>query len=221
MKKVLLATVALLAFGFTNAQTARFGLKGGLNVSTLTGDIDNAEAKIGAHVGGLVEIKITNKFAIQPELLLSLQGTKNDYDQVNGGNRYSTEEKINLTYLNVPVMAKFYVIPSLSLEAGPQIGFLVDSERKFTRTLSNGAGSSSVTSKTDISDNLRTLDAGFNLGASYYFTNNIFLQARYTIGLSSIDERDYNYDDNDDYDDYDYDNGIHNGVFQLSFGYRF
>ena|SRR6218665_1564451 len=221
MKKILLTTAAIFAIGFANAQTARFGIKGGLNVSTLTGNIENAEAKIGAHVGGLVEIKIVNRFAIQPELLFSLQGAKNDYSSSFGNNRYTNEEKINLSYINVPVMAKFYVIPSLSLEAGPQLGFLVHAEREFTQVQTNGNNRSSISRTVDVKDNLRTLDAGFNLGASYYFTDHMFLTARYTIGLSSIDERDYNYDESDDFDDYDYDRGIHNGVFQVSFGYRF
>jgi len=221
MKKFFLAALMVFTFGFTHAQKARFGIKGGLNVSTLTGNIENAEPKIGAHVGGLVEIKIVNKFAIQPELLFSLQGAKNDYVRTMGNNRYVNEEKLNLAYLNVPVMAKFYVIPSLSLEAGPQLGILLDAERKFTQSQSNGNNASSSSRSYDIKDNLRTLDAGFNLGASYYFTDNMFVQARYSFGLSSIDERDYNYDENGDFEDYDYDNGIHNGVFQVSFGYRF
>lgn len=221
MRKLFLAILAIAAFGSAEAQKARFGIKGGLNVSTLTGEIENAEPKIGAHLGGLVEIKVVNKFAIQPELLFSLQGAKNDYVRTAGNNRFTTEEKLNLLYLNVPVMAKFYVIPALSLEAGPQLGVLLDAEAKFTQRQSNGTNNSSTSRSYDIKDNLRTLDAGFNLGASYYFTNNMFVQARYTFGLTSIDERDYNYRDNDDFDDYDYDNGIHNGVFQASFGYRF
>ena len=222
MKKVFLTAAALFAIGFAQAQTARFGVKAGMNVSSLTGNIENAEAKIGAHVGGLVEIKITNKFAIQPELLLSLQGAKNDYTEKFGNSRYTNEEKLNLTYINIPVMAKFYVIPALSLEAGPQLGFLVNAERKYTFTEVDGNDVSTISRKNDIKGNLRTLDAGFNLGASYYFTNNLFVQARYTIGLSSIDKNDYNRNNDDDnFDDYDYDRGIHNGVFQASIGYRF
>lgn len=223
MKKVFFTAVALFAIGFAQAQTARFGVKGGLNVSTLTGNIENAEAKIGAHVGGLVEIKITNKFAIQPELLLSLQGAKNDYTRGSGNYRYTNEEKVNLTYINIPVMAKFYVIPKLSLEAGPQLGFLVNAENKYTETEVDGGDVFTVSRKNDIKGNLRTIDAGFNLGASYYFTNNLFVQGRYTIGLSSIDKNDYNRNNDDDFNDYnyDYDKGIHNGVFQASIGYRF
>jgi len=221
MKKLFLAILAMAAFGTAEAQTARFGIKGGLNISTLTGEIENAEPKIGAHLGGLVEIKVAKKFAIQPELLFSLQGAKNDYVRNIGNTRYVNEEKINLLYLQVPVMAKFYVLPSLSLEAGPQLGVLLDAESKYSLRESNGNNASSSSRSYDIKNNLRTLDAGFNLGASYYFNNNIFVQARYSFGLSSIDKRDYNDNNNDDFDDYDYDNGIHNGVFQASFGYRF
>jgi len=219
MKKLVWAAIAVFTIGFANAQTARFGIKGGLNVSTLTGDIENVDPKIGAHVGGLVEIKVANKFSIQPELLLSLQGAKRDYYRNAGGTRFYNEDKVNLTYINVPVIAKFYVIPSLSLEAGPQLGFLVDAQNKFTRTQTTGNSSSSFERKDDVKDNFRSVDAGFNLGASYFFTDHMFIQGRYTIGISSIDKSDYS--DNEDFDNYDYDEGVHNGVFQVSFGYRF
>ncbi|RZJ55928.1 MAG: PorT family protein, partial [Flavobacterium sp.] len=35
-----------------------------------------------------------------------------------------------LSYLNVPIMAKYYVIEKLSLEAGPQIGFLLSAKNQ-------------------------------------------------------------------------------------------
>ncbi|WP_456314955.1 outer membrane beta-barrel protein [Pseudomonas shirazensis] len=75
MRKIILSAIAVMAFGSMNAQETRFGVKGGLNLSNIVGgDVDGTKSLVGFHVGGLAEIKITDKFAIQPELLYSAQG---------------------------------------------------------------------------------------------------------------------------------------------------
>lgn len=38
MRKNIIAAVAILAFGLSNAQEVKFGVKAGLNLSTLSGD---------------------------------------------------------------------------------------------------------------------------------------------------------------------------------------
>ncbi len=224
MKKVVLMLAAVCTFGLANAQTARFGVKGGLNVSTLAGDANDASPKVGAHVGGLVEIRVTPKFAVQPEMLLSFQGAKNKYFYSEPGYTYTSENKINLTYLNFPVMAKFYVIPNLSLEAGPQLGLLVGAKNKYTETENDGGFVTTYSATSNVKGGLKTAEAAFNIGASYYFTSNFFAQARFCIGLTSIDESGsyYRVDNGNGYV-YRYGGGpsVTNNVFQASVGYRF
>jgi opacity protein-like surface antigen len=77
-------------------------------------------------------------------------------------------------YIVVPVMAKFYVADAFSLEAGPQVGFLMSAKLK--------ADGDSVDNK----DEYNTTDFGLNLGAGYDFTENISAGVRYTLGLSNI-----------------------------------
>ena len=76
MKKILLTAAAVFALSYANAQDVKFGAKAGLNLSNFTGDVENTSTKVGFQVGGFAEIKISEKFAVQPELLYSLQGTK-------------------------------------------------------------------------------------------------------------------------------------------------
>lgn len=222
---MVLGIVAVLTFSVAGAQTARFGVKGGLNVSTLAGDVDDSSPKIGAHVGGLVEIKLTNKFAIQPELLLSLQGAKSTYSEYDFGNDYSytAENKVGLTYLNVPVIAKFYVIPKLSLEAGPQLGILVGAKNKYTETEIDNGEVRSFSRTADVKNGFKSVEAAFDFGASYYFTDHMFVSARFCIGLSNIDENGgYRRVDNGNGYVYRYGGpSVTNNVFQASFGYRF
>ncbi len=207
MKKVILSAIAVMAFGMANAQDVKFGLKGGLNVSNFSGDTEGIDFKsrFGFNAGGFVEIKFSEKFALQPEILYSTQGAKvKNFDlDVDGIGTVNADVAFNLAYINVPVMFKYFAAEKFSLEAGPQIGFLVSAE---TKTKVEGYGSSKV----DIKDNFESIDFGLNLGAGYDFTENLSVGARYNLGLANIAKT----EEGDD-------SKVHNGVFSLSVGYKF
>ena len=160
MKKIILSVVAVMAFGFMNAQNVKFGLKAGLNISNLTGDVSDNSSKTGITLGATAEFKVSDKFAIKPELMYSMLGAKNSL----------VNENLNLGYLNIPVMLKYYVADKFSLEAGPQIAFL----------LSAKAGS------TDVKSQVNSTDFGLNFGAGYDVAKNVAVGVRYTAGLSNI-----------------------------------
>ncbi|CAM3756983.1 porin family protein [Flavobacterium gelidilacus] len=213
MKKLLFAAVAVFTLANVNAQDMNFGAKAGLNVTTLTGDVEDANSLIGAHVGVFAEFKISDKFSFQPELLFSMQGAKEKYSgtETFGGNTYSyTEEaKLKLSYINIPLMAKYYVAEKFSLEAGPQIGFLISAngDYEYSETL-NGTTSSESTSE-DVKDSFKGVDFGLNFGFGYDFTEKLSLGARYNLGLGDINDVDGS------------DAKINNAGFQVSVGYKF
>ena len=170
MKKIILSVAAICAFGFANAQAKKggsddsvsFGAKAGLNFSSIT-NMTGAKTQVGFHVGGYAKIMVADKFAIQPELLFSAQGAGFD-----GG-------KDNLNYINIPVMAKYYIADKFNLEAGPQIGFLMSAKETIT-----GFGS------VDVKSSLKSTDFGINIGAGYDVTDNINVGVRYCLGLSQL-----------------------------------
>src|SRR5690606_3564388 len=99
---------------------------GGANFANQYGDdfpdVDK-EGITSYHAGLVSEIKLFDSFAIQPELLYSTQGAtyKNAV----------AEFKNELGYLSIPVLAKFYLSKSLSLEVGPQASFLLSERNDF------------------------------------------------------------------------------------------
>ena len=201
MKKIMLTAVAVMAFAFSNAQETKFGVKAGLNLTNLTGDVQDASSLVGFQIGGFAEIKLTDKFAIQPELLFSTQGAKNKFTDFEEGT-YEYDTKLN--YLNIPVLAKYYITEAFSVEAGPQIGVLLSAKEDGE----------------DAKDYYKSVDFGFNVGAGYNFTENLSVGLRYTIGLSSV------YDTPDSIDDFDEFDGlgdlsVRNSVFALTVGYKF
>ncbi len=203
MKKVLLSAVAILTIGFTYAQKAQFGIKGGLNIANenfVGNGAPSTNSFTGVNVGAFVEIKISDKIAIQPELLYSTQGTKlNWFDSASG----VTINSFKLNYINIPVMLKYYAVNKFSLEVGPQIGFL-------TSAIVNGT-SGVTTVDVDAKKFYNSTDFGINFGASYDFTKKVSTGIRYNLGLSNIGSNQF------------VSNGdkITNSVFSINLGYKF
>jgi len=157
-KLVLLTVITVLGLSNVNAQKIKLGAKAGLNFAFITGDnTGDLDPNTDFHFGILAEIKIADKFSLQPEVLYSGQGFDTNIE---------SERSIALNYLNIPLMGKYYVSKRFSLEAGPQIGFL----------LSTRGGT--IIDK----DNFSTTDFGVNLGVGYQLDNGLNFSARYIQG---------------------------------------
>lgn len=209
MKKILLSTIAIMALGTAaQAQEIGFGVKAGVNFATFGGDIEDRESRTGAHVGLLAEFKLTENFAIQPELVFSMQGSDRQYS--DAASTYELEQRLN--YLNIPIAAKYFVTEGFSIEAGPQIGFLLSAKEEGT--VSGPVGSESFSS--DNKDGYKSIDFSVFGGVGYELPMGVFFQARYAAGITSILE-DSDIDEDGTSEDFD----VTNNVFSLSVGYKF
>ena len=200
MKKITLCLFAILTFyGVSFAQTpkVKYGAKTGLNFANIT-DLSSSSNRTGFHVGGVAEIFINEKFSIQPELMYSTQGAKYDVDIDFEYIMVNAKSTIKLDYLNIPIMAKYYVMDGLSLQAGPQIGINVKAEQEVQALGQN------IVIK--IKNNTNSIDFGLNFGAGYELPLGVFFDARYNLGLTKIIEEG--------------ETSKHR-VFQLSVGYKF
>ena len=209
MKKMVFTAVAVLVFGLTNAQDAvkatsdvKFGVKGGINLANIVGDdAGDANMFVGFNAGFFVEIPVTDKLTIQPEILYSAQGSKSEGPLVIDGSLYDVKATMKLNYINIPVMFKYNVAEKFSLEAGPYVGFLTTAKMKVDV---DGYGSATE----DMKDLVKSTDFGIALGMNYDFSDVIFANVRYQGGLTQIG--DTGEGDN-----------IKNSVFQLGLGFRF
>lgn len=199
MKKlVVLSLFSLFATTAAMAQTElSYGIKGGLNFSSFSGNGFEAyddNGRTSFHIGALVEIPVTERFAIQPEVLYSGQG----YDILQRDGADDLEYQID--YINVPVMAKFYVLEGLYAEAGPQIGFLANSQI-------DGDPDDTNSGEVNLNDDqFNDIDFSLGVGLGYKFNFGLFANARYNFGLTDV------YDANID---------AKNAVFAVSVGYMF
>jgi hypothetical protein len=205
MKKLLLLTISLAAFTL-NAQDITWGAKAGLNFANMTGDdAEDTDGRTSIHLGVTAEIAISDVFSIQPELLYSGQGYKTDsfievYD-VNGNpiDEVDADFTAKVNYLSLPIMAKFYVSDAFSLEAGPQISFLMSAKGDY-----EGGG---LSEEEDFKDALKSTDFALNIGAGYKLDSGLNFGLRYSIGMTDVVDGDSD--------------GFKHSVLQLSVGYNF
>jgi hypothetical protein len=173
---VSMAVVAISLFGSVEAQQTskekfiNIGIKGGLNIYNIINDNNvSYNSKAGVHAGLIGHIHFTRQIALQPELVYSVQGAQYDIAGVN--------TKINLAYINVPLMVQYMFDNGFRLQAGPQIGFLANAKSKTNN------------SSTDIKDSFKKVDAALGAGIGYVEpSSGLGIDARYNIGLTDISE---------------------------------
>ena len=159
----------------------------------------NSSMKAG-FIGGLeAEYQATKIFGVSVGLLYSMQGCTWENFSVGdaNGTTWTTVTKdasANLGYINIPILAKVYVIKGLAVKAGVQPGFLVSAKSK-------NDGKSN-----DFKSDCKTFDFSIPVGASYEFSKFV-IDARYNFGLTKVNKEG--------------DDSKKNGVIQITLGYKF
>lgn len=195
MKKIMMIAAMMIAALGVNAQNevGQFSVmpKAGINIASMTKD-DAAEAKVG-FVGGLeFAYGAAENFEVTAGVLYSMQGAKVK----------NTNYKMNMDYINIPVLAQYYIVKGLAVKAGVQVGFCTKAKIK-------GDGIDldvkDFYALGGIDTDKKTVDFSIPVGLSYEYAN-VVLDARYNIGLTKSFK---NFD------------GDKNSVIQITLGYKF
>ena len=107
-------------------------------------------------------------------------------------------DHLSLDYLNIPIVANYYIIPGLAIKAGIQPSFLMGAKNKWK----DDGGSDSD----DIKDYLKTFDLAIPLGASYEYKNVVF-DVRYNLSVLKLNK-------------FEADKNMRNSVIQFTLGYK-
>jgi hypothetical protein len=173
MKKaifILILSTLLISSLQSNAQGLKYGVKLGLNSSSIYGDeISRAEMKVGYYLGAFLQKKITETLVFQPEIQFSAQGC--GLEGMNGLN----SAKFNLYYLSLPLIGKYYISDKFNLQFGPRIGLNIGANISYE-------GESAST------DTIEGVELGLDFGFGYNIKPNIELEARYHAGLMQTAE---------------------------------
>ncbi len=194
MKKILMMVVAaMMATVSVNAQQMFIKPMVGGTLSTLTGQ-DDSKMKFGLVGGAEFGYHVSEPFAVTAGVLVSMQGAKQKDSEL------IMDASTSMTYLNIPVLANYYIIPGLAVKAGIQPGFMLSQKAKYTM----GGHDYEETSK----DHVKTFDFSIPIGLSYEFSDFV-IDARYNLGLTKVNK-----------DSKLLDKDMKNSVIMLTLGYK-
>ena len=149
-KLVFIAFFTIAGLGKLSAQETTFGATAGFHNFTISasgGEITASSSSQGYFVGLFAEFNVSDKFNVQPEVHFASV----------------FEEGETLNELIIPIMAKYYVSDEFSIQAGPQLDFLIE----------------------DDAEGINKFGVGVAIGAGYDFTEKLFVSSRYSFGLSN------------------------------------
>jgi hypothetical protein len=165
MKKYVLPLVLFcLVAASSQAQKWTPGIKGGLNISDVTGF--NGDNRLSGHIGLFLHSRIGRMWSIQPEILYSGQGQQ----YWVGRDEYT----LALNYIQIPLLFQFHPVKQFYLEFGPQIGFLV------------AANAKNDDDKSEVDQYFKKVDAAIALGAGIQVTPMLGFYARYNAGIADV-----------------------------------
>lgn len=156
--KLLKTSIFLLFFALiaNAAQAQGWGARAGVNLSNISGN--GAEMTNGMYAGIYKQFGIIPKLLyIQPEVQFSSQGfdTKTtDYD---------------LNYIQVPIVARLYILKFLSVETGPQFGFLMSDKAKGPSTA-----------------DFESFDPAWDFGLTFNLPLGLSIDGRIVTGMNDI-----------------------------------
>jgi hypothetical protein len=158
------------------AQERSWGVKGGVNLATLSSDQDRGpefKYRIGLVAGGFFTWPIGSRLDLQPEVLFSQQGATFDepgFESIT----------IKLDSLVAPILVRYQLRSSgrgLVLFGGPSLGFKLSAN--------SSAKSGGRTTNEDIGDVVENFDYGVVFGAGWE-AGRLTIDGRYTWGLSAL-----------------------------------
>lgn len=188
------AVAALTANAQGEVGTLTLQPKIGMNLASIVNgkEIRGYDSKVLVGLTGGIEAEyvVANKFSVALGALYSKQGcafdVPVDYDH------------ISLDYLNIPIVANYYIIPGLAIKAGIQPSFLMGAKDKWKE---DGHSDSE-----DVKKYLKKFDLAIPLGASYEYKNVVF-DVRYNLSVLRLNKDKW-------------DKNIRNSVIQFTLGYK-
>jgi hypothetical protein len=166
---LILAMAFMANAQITNPQTdqarVRFGLKAGINVSSLNMNSESAQISsiTSFYAGGTALFPVSKHFNIQSELIWSGEGTE------------STGIKIELNYVRIPLLFQYQHASGFHVEAGPQLGILVTEKATVIETKE----------EFEVKKQLSRVSTTLAIGFGYRMKNGLGLDFRYAKGIDN------------------------------------
>ncbi|MEJ6795231.1 MAG: porin family protein [Flavobacteriales bacterium] len=193
----------LISFSFSGLSQLEFsgGIELGAATSQVSGDALSGFDKFGLSAGPFIRTTFSEKSSAKLGILYLNKGSKKNADPDNGD---LITYAIRLNYVEVPITYS-YSINNIRAEGGLAIARLVSSSELGTDGIER-----------DFIFPFEKMDFSVVLGASYYFSENIFVNGRWSQSIIPV-RKSPNVVNSASF----YEAGMYNTAFQLMFGYEF
>jgi hypothetical protein len=160
-----------------------------------------SDSRIGFAIGIFMQIPLSPRFAIQPEVLYAMKGDTGEETIGEGVGQTTTETNASIDYVEVPVLFRAGFNPDGTLRpflyAGPVLGINVRAEADVTTTEVVGfdgdgdAIQQEESMEIDLSDQLHAFDFDVAVGGGVEIPigsrrNALGLEGRYTLGIMNV-----------------------------------
>ncbi len=213
IRKSILLGGLLCAAGFLSAQPFSFGIRGGYTLANF--DIkgsngagiffnsNNKQSLGGMHIGLEGRWELDQRWAVLAGLQYNQKGYRSEIFWPSG----PAPARNIFHYLNIPALGDLRIWRGLSIQAGIEAGWLIDSRIK-------SAGENASNKDLKI---YRDFDLGFIAGVEYRINESFFVGVRNSWGVLNL----YGSTDFTDDQGNPLDISGHNRAFQFSAGYRY
>lgn len=168
ISKVLVAACTLAVATFSADAQVKYGPVVGVNLANQAGDIEDNAMKIGAHIGGVVSIGITDNISVEPGIQFSMKGVQSSED---------SKFKINMNYIDIPINLRYAFGEGgtgFNIGVGPYVGILMS------------AKATDGDNDTDIKEFSNSTDFGLNVGIGYQLESGLGFGANYGLGFANV-----------------------------------
>lgn len=190
MRRIIIALVLLLVWQGMNAQQKfSVGIQGGLGVSFSENEYKSGNEYTNDVILGIPEIypvlshmynlylsyRINDEFgiAMEPGIIRKGYGSKRVEEE---GEREVLFDRRKMDYLQFPLLLELFLTESVTLTAGPEIGYLLNKKMSTTRN-------SKPVASTDLPKNNR-FDVGMQVGGHYTFMKHLDVGIK--VGVSFL-----------------------------------
>jgi len=177
-KSIVILSLILVCTIFSQPCASQLDVVLGFTRSSITGG-DSWKGLYGIQAGAIMPIyNFSDLLSLRAEANISMQGAGWEEES------YDMEGKINLLYLNFPIVARYQHESGFFAEAGLQPGILLSAKEKYEDE------------NDDIKDYMKIFDMGIPIGIGYQINEKISVGLRCIPGITKIFE-DADSDDND------------------------
>lgn len=220
MKRLIVLSVIVILVTLASAQepVGTWSLKPmvGVNRSNYEGDDCRwampkwgltAGLEIGYQANSFMEVSLGAQYSQQGSMI------HDEYAiSPNSSNSWSHDDvKLTANYINVPLLANFYLVKGLALKTGLKFGFLLKAEEDVNFRYEDG----SVGKGADLMDGFKKFELSIPIGVSYEYRGFV-VDARYYYPLSKCNTNEFNI-----WSGVEGKKGIRTSVLQLTLGYKF